>query len=411
MTSEGVLFNALDRHFWPTIPGRIGVAVSGGSDSLALLHILVDWGQAPLVAATVDHGLRPEAQDEAAYVARICEGLGVPHQTLTWQGWNGRGNLQDHARRNRYALLSEWAQNESIEAVCLGHTENDQAETFLMRLARESGLDGLTGMPATTERFGMRFDRPLLGVGRAALRSYLEKRGVDWVEDPSNDDAGFDRIKARQALESLASLGISAGKIGQTIHNLAQERRLVAETAKDYALRLTRVAGGDLVFDRAGLRQLNPELQRRLLAAAFRWIATEDYPPRRDALADILAAVQEKRNATLHGCLMLATDMTVRITREYNAVRVLSSSTNALWDGRWTLSGPHDPSLEVRALGDALATCEDWRDTGLPRQSLVASPAIWSGETLIAAPLAGLPNGWTAKTPNRDHFAASLISR
>ena len=90
-------------------PGKLGVAVSGGSDSLALLHILHDWGRVPLTAATVDHGLRVEAAEEAEKVAKICETLGIPHQVLKWQGWDGKGNLQAQARQNRFSLLADWA--------------------------------------------------------------------------------------------------------------------------------------------------------------------------------------------------------------------------------------------------------------------------------------------------------------
>ncbi|MBT8475818.1 MAG: tRNA lysidine(34) synthetase TilS, partial [Alphaproteobacteria bacterium] len=95
---------ALDRHFALSRPSRLGVAVSGGSDSLALLHLLHDWGRVPLAAVTVDHGLRPNSAGEAAHVAAICDGLGIPHSVLKWQGWDGRGNLQDQARRTRYSM-------------------------------------------------------------------------------------------------------------------------------------------------------------------------------------------------------------------------------------------------------------------------------------------------------------------
>ncbi len=102
---------------------------------------------------------------------------------------------------------------------------------------------------------------------------------------------------------------------------------------------------------------------------------------------------------------------TIRITREYNAVTGFDRATDALWDGRWVLEGPHTPSLQVRALGDAVKDCPDWRDTGLPRQSLLASPAIWRGDELVAAPWRGSENGWTASATGRGSFAQFLLSR
>jgi tRNA(Ile)-lysidine synthase len=373
--------------------------------------LIADWGQGEIQAATVDHGLRTEAAEEADHVAHLCEGLGIPHSILEWRGWDGKGNLQDHARRNRYRLLAEWARDAGQETVCLGHTLDDQAETFLMRLARESGLDGLSGMPPLFFRHDMRFDRPLLSERRDNLRAYLERRGVSWVDDPSNDDEGFTRVRARQALKALGPLGISPETIDSSMQNLNLSRLALGEALRETALKVSRVSNGDLVLDRTALLRQNPEVQRKLMAAALRWIASEDYPPRRDALAEASLAIIEKRNFTLHGCLMLVTDMTVRITREYNAVRGMSGPTTVLWDQRWTLDGPHASELQVRALGDGLTACDAWRETGCPRQSLLASPAIWRGDDLVSAPIAGLENGWTASTAGRDDFAGSLLSR
>ena len=122
--------------------GRIGVAVSGGSDSMAALHILAGVAAESGVAihaATVDHGLRPEAADEARQVAKVCVALAVPHEVLRWEHMEISGNLQDQARQARYRLIAGWARERGLSAVVLGHTLDDQAETFLMRLARSSG--------------------------------------------------------------------------------------------------------------------------------------------------------------------------------------------------------------------------------------------------------------------------------
>ncbi len=412
MTSDAALIDAIDRHFRKEgAPDRLGVAVSGGSDSLALLHLLHAWGRANLAAATVDHGLRADSADEAELVSGVCEGLGISHTVLEWRRWDGRGNLQDQARQNRYALLAGWAKERSVGSVCLGHTQDDQAETFLMRLARESGIDGLTSMSAVMHRGGLRFDRPILTLGRDELQDYLDQRGIAWISDPSNDDDKFDRIKAREALATLEPLGISVRSIARTVANLSLERFVITEKIREVAIGLVEVSDGDLLFDRTAFRQQNREVQRRLLSAALQWIASETYPPRREALANALSAISDVSNTTLHGCLILVSNLTVRITREFNAVRSLTSPTNKTWDGRWTLDGPHDDGLAVRALGESLASCPDWQETGVPRQSLMSSPAVWRGDELVAAPLAGLSKGWTAKTPDRDHFAASLISR
>ena len=414
MRSEGGLVERLRDHYQSLAPRRIGIAVSGGSDSLALLCAAHAWskdGGGPAIeAVTVDHGLRPEAKEEAAYVRGLCETLGVPHSTLTWEGWDGRGNLQDQARRNRYALIASWARGHALDSVALGHTMDDQAETFLMRLARESGVEGMASMRLVFRRDGARFDRPFLIDRRADLRAYLLSRGVRWVEDPSNEDESFDRVKARKALATLGPLGIGAAQLVRVAMNLRDASDAIAAVAAQVAREKVRAAGGDLIFDRSALRRQPPEVIRRLLAEALMFVGGADYPPRRQPLDAVIQQVETGGNGTLHGCRIMVSDMTVRITREHAAVASLRGPTDAPWDGRWRLTGPHAPDLHVAALGEAVRDCPDWRATGLPRPTLLASPAVWRGDILVAAPVAGLANGWSAEAPGAADFAAALIS-
>jgi tRNA(Ile)-lysidine synthase len=405
--SEAGLVEHLSAHFHELKPDLIGVAVSGGSDSLALLYAAVAWGGPAVEAVTVDHGLRPEAAGEARHVADLCEGLGVPHHVLCWDGWDGKGNLQDHARKNRYSLIADLARDRGLDAVALGHTMDDQAETFLMRLSRRAGVDGLGTMASSFDRYGVRFDRPFLMERRADLRAYLEAQGVKWVDDPSNEDEGFDRVKARKALETL---GIDAVVLFDVSQNMRAASNALGHFAWQFALDHARVVEGDVIFDRARLNRLPPELHRRLLAGALKWVASAEYPPRRDALIDVEAACYLPKNATLHGCRILVSDMTVRVVREHAAVASLRCATDQIWDNRWLLEGPNGPDLEIRALGDAVMSCPDWRDTGMPRASLLASPAVFRGETLVAAPVAGLTEGWTAKTRDLADFGSALIA-
>jgi tRNA(Ile)-lysidine synthase len=407
--SEGGLVERLGSHYAKLNPDRIGVAVSGGSDSLALLHAAKAWGVG-VEAVTVDHGLRPEAAGEAAYVGELCRGLGVPHTVLRWQGWDGKGNLQDQARQNRYALIARWAEARRLPSVALGHTMDDQAETLLMRLARAAGVDGLASMRMVFERDGIRFDRPFLFDRRADLRAYLTSGGVRWIEDPSNEDESFGRVRARRVLEALSPLGIETESLFRVALNLRDASDALGQMASEFARAKVKAAGGDLIFDRTALRRQPAEIARRLVGHALMFVASADYPPRREPLEAVMEQLKGTGKATLHGCLVTVSDMTVRIAREHAAVAGLRGSTDALWDRRWRLAGPHSPGLDVRALGDAVGTCPDWRATGLPRATLLASPAVWRGGALVAAPVAGMSNGWTAEAPGAADFAAALIS-
>ena len=385
-----------------TTPGdTLGVAVSGGGDSVALFLLLSDLAAVRglrLHAVTVDHRLRPEAADEARSVAAMAARLGHPHDTLGWCGWDGAGNLQDAARRARYALMTDWARSRDIGKIALGHTADDQAETVLMRLGRAAGVDGLSGMKARREVDGIALLRPMLDLRRDDLRAYLTARGEGWADDPSNDDPAYDRIRVRQAMADLEPLGLTVPALAQVASNMADIRAALDHTVRQ-ALRdhATITCSGDLLFDRAAFAALPVELRRRIALAALRWIAGPGYPPRGVALSGFLDRLAAGGAATLAGCHARAEGVVLRFCREAGAVAACRAAPGATWDGRWRLTGPDAAGAEVRALGpEGLARCDAWRDTGHPRLSLIATPALWRDDTLLAAPLAGGRNGWQA---------------
>ncbi len=397
------------------LPQRLGIAVSGGGDSVALMHLLHEIARSEnihLFAATVNHGLRPEAPDEAKQVADQAARLGIAHETLLWQDWDGAGNLQDQARQARYRLLTDWARRNEIEAIVLGHTADDQAETVLMRLGRAAGVTGLSGMPNARVRNGVILLRPMLGITRQTLRDYLSELGVGWVEDPSNQDQRFDRIKARKALQDLKTLGISAQSLARVAENLAQAREALARYTQESARSISVVDGGDVCLDRGGFKQVPAEIQRRLIVAIIAWIAGQGYAPRRTAVNQAVAAVRDGRTMTLSGCLLIPHANKTWFCRELNAVAAETAAPNEVWDSRWILSGPPSPGAEVRVLGkDGLPQVPDWRDLGKPRKALLSSPAVWKGEKLLSAPLAAYSNGWTAEfAPHRPEFYSSILS-
>jgi len=402
-------------HFRPCPPDALGVAVSGGSDSLALLALSNDWraaGGPALHAVTVDHGLRPGSADEARMVARLCEGWGVPHTTLLWRDRDGGGNLPDRARRARYRLMAGWAHEEGIGCIALGHTLDDQAETFLMRLSRGAGVDGLSAMAPRWDHDGITFARPLLEVGREELRDALRARGLAWIDDPSNDDPVYERARVRRALAVLSPLGIDAPTLSSVAANLADVRDTLYVQVARAAAEIARIEAGDVVVAWAGLAALDPEIARRLLQEAILWISGAGYPPRGRAMTRLVGALSGGKSPTLHGCRFITRAGTVRITREERAVAGHVVPPGAVWDGRWRLTGPDVASARVAALGEAgLRQCPDRRRTALPAASLRASPAVWCGEYLLAAPLAGAGNGWTAKLlPRPSHDFAALIA-
>jgi tRNA(Ile)-lysidine synthase len=219
----------------------IGLAVSGGPDSVAMLWLASRAFPGRVAAATVDHRLRPDSADEAASVARWCEAASIPHATLVVNAVPGAtGNLQAWARQERYLLLDRWALGLDAAALCTAHHADDQAETFLMRAARASGLSGLAGVrarrdewvplgatrvdgksdaPWTLKRAWLAVVRPLLGWRRAELRAICERERLPFVDDPSNADPRFDRTRFRAWLAQAPWL--DTVKIARAADNLA----------------------------------------------------------------------------------------------------------------------------------------------------------------------------------------------
>lgn len=402
-------------------PRRLGVAVSGGSDSMACLDVMLWHGrdlEFPVEAVTVDHGLRPEAPGEIEVVAGHCAENGIPHTVLTWK-WSGSGNLQAEAREARYRLISDWARNSDIDQVALGHTRDDVAETFLMRLARKAGVDGLSEMDHRFTRHGTTWIRPMLDHGREEWREYLGRRDISWIEDPSNDDPKFERVRARKRLRALAKLGIDAGTLAEVARNMSAAREALEHYVCHEAARMASEENGDVILaagTHSGEHGVPREILFRLRRRALVWVGGAEYPPRSDAMLELDHALQENGRHTLAGCIITRgsggddTAAAWRISREFNAVKDVFGPTDQPWDGRWILEGPHADDLEVRALGEAVKDTP-WRDTGMPRQSLLSSPAIWRRATLVAAPVAGLADQWTANATGRGNFDEFLQSR
>ncbi|WP_377507807.1 tRNA lysidine(34) synthetase TilS [Octadecabacter sp. R77987] len=380
----------------PDFPETIGLAVSGGGDSMALLALAHSWARVwgvGLRVASVDHGLRPDSAGEAAMVARECAALGHPHVTLKWQGWDGQGNLQDAARRARLRLIGGWRGD--LRHVLMGHTRDDLAETFLMRVQRGSGVDGLAAMaPLRDVAEGFAVVRPLLGMRRADLRHYLRTLQVPWVDDPSNDDPQFSRVRMRQAIETL---DLDVDRLADTARAMALARNALQARAVDVARRVAQVVAGNVVFDRDGFAGVEQETQLRLLAAGAQFVSSNSYRPRRAPLEVTLETILSGGTATLHGALVIAKGAQIVVTREGAAVTALASPSDQVWDNRWQIDGPHASDLTIRPLGDGISDCPDWRASGLPRAALVSSPAVWRGETLISAPIAGYNPVFTAR--------------
>lgn len=287
----------------PTDAEPLGVAVSGGTDSLALLLLARAAFPGAVCAATVDHGLRAESADEAAFVGAVCARIDVPHHILPPRPeMLAGGNLQDRARAMRYRCLADWAESAGAPWVAVAHQQDDLAETFLLRARRGAGLGGLAAMlPSRPLRKGggaPLLVRPLLGWTRAELVERVAAAGIAPVEDPSNRHPRFDRSRMRGLLATTPELPPT--RLARAAANLRDAEAALAWVAeREWACR-AETDGSQVTL---AVADLPPELRRRLVVRALKAVA--DGPsPRGSGLDRLIAAVDAGRVATLAGVVV-----------------------------------------------------------------------------------------------------------
>ena len=408
----------------PDFPSDIALAVSGGGDSMAMLTLAHNWTHhwgVRLWVVTVDHGLRPEAAEEAEMVARECAVLGHPHATLRWH-WDGTGNLQDAARRARLSLINRWRGR--IAHVLMAHTLDDQAETFLLRLRRGSGAEGLAAMqpvrradpsgpvaelpdktlsgarpPRGDGDTPLAIIRPCLGMRRAELRHYLRTLKGQWVDDPSNDDPGYDRVRMRQLIARLEREGaLAAPVLARTAYRMARATVALRERAAQVydglcpAPELAEKRPGEILFERGAFGRVETDTQLRLLAAALQFVATAEYRPREAPLEALLDRLLGGGGGTLHGCTLRTERDHIAISREYAAVMGITArvADGTLWDGRWNVFRHDLRGMTIRALGeDGWAQRSRTAACAVPFQVARACPAVFDGDRLMACDALG----------------------
>ncbi len=385
----------------------VAVAVSGGADSLALTLLAAEWGE--VTALVFDHGLRAGSDEEAQRVAAWLDGAGLRCVRLEWRGDKPGSDLQAAARTARYAALEGWCRENGIEYLLLGHHLDDQAETFLMRLVRGSGVDGLSAMaevaPPLSRPDGPRICRPLLPVPKARLEATLRARGQDWIEDPSNRDPAYLRTQVRQLLKDSEIEGMSAGRLSETAGRMAAVRSYLDQVTADY-LRLTARfdPGGYVEMAKDFGRAVDPVIGLRAMARILRLTAGADYQPRQARLERLYDDLRRPdfQGATLGGCQLIVDQRGPRpvllVVREPAAVvetRDLEPGGTVFWDRRFLIEyAKGDGALTLKALGDAgwrqfAAQLPENEDIWFPRAAAVSLPSFWQGETLAAVPQLG----------------------
>jgi tRNA(Ile)-lysidine synthase len=293
------------------------VAVSGGGDSVALMHLLARWAgkarkSAPVVV-TVDHGLREGSAADARRVLRWAKDLGLKAKVLRRTGARPTSDIEAAARAARYRLMGEWLRAQKLSALYVAHTGDDQAETFLLRLARGSGLDGLAAMrplsPYPMAGFpDLTVVRPLLGFHRDALREHLSAASHAWLEDPMNGEDRFARVRLRKLLPALEEAGLTRARIVDAAAHLARARAALEEVTAAVLARAVRREASAVHIDSAALTAAPREIALRALAELLMAVSGQQYRPRFERLERLFDALRDGTlggGATLHGCRLV----------------------------------------------------------------------------------------------------------
>jgi len=406
---EPIADSELAALFQPVAEARaIAVAVSGGADSTALMLLAARWAshhpaRPMLHVLSVDHGLRAEAAGELRQVEAQARRLGLSHHTLVWAGEKPVSDIQAAARAARYELLAARARALGAEAVLLAHHLEDQAETFLLRLARGSGVSGLAAMARERQVDGMRFVRPFLELRKGRLIATLRAAGIAWIEDPTNEDVAFARARMRKLAPALAAEGLTPERLAQTVAAMRRAGEAL-DRQVDAAFRAhgLRHPGGFAALRPRVLHESPREIGLRLLAMVLGEVGGGPYPPRLErleALHHALVCQPEDDSAgkrTLSGVVVETGKDRIWFYRELGRADDLELTVapggRCRWDGRFDIAAPDGAGgpILVRPLGAAGRAAlpvpyrGDW-----PVAAAETVPSAWIGDDLAAVPAFG----------------------
>lgn len=328
----------------------IGLAVSGGADSLALMLLAHRWAStkpdAPkLYVYSVDHGLRPEAADEVAMVLASAQALGLSATGLQWLGTKPLTGISEAARLARYRLMAAAMARDGASVLLTGHHRNDQAETVLMRMAHGSGVEGLRGMARFADVEGVKVHRPLLDLDPAVLGAIVDGAGLVPALDPSNDDDHYERVRWRKAMPQLAALGLDAATLSLFAARMGEADGAIAQMAAACFAEMVRLDGfGAARLELAPLLELSPAISTRLLGRVLNIVGGRQKPRalgQVERLRESITTGELPKSTTVLGCVVRIKDDALVVAREPGRSvppdAILAPHGELVWDERFRI--------------------------------------------------------------------------
>jgi len=385
---------------------RLAVGVSGGGDSLALVLLADAWGRRnkiEITALTVDHGLRANSIVEARQVAEWMETRGIAHKTLSVTAKAPASGVQRVARDWRLTGFDRWRRDHSAGAVLLAHTAEDQAETLWLRISADSGPDGLGAMLQQTRVAGLPIARPLLAISKQRLIATCRAHGQPWIEDPSNKNLAFERVRLRRLAPALGLSGLGADTAQRITASMATARRAMDRLCATFIFDHGGVSPAGLAwFDGVAFAALPAAFTDLLLSRLLWAIGGSALPARRKRVARLGAALRGSSAVparTLGGCVISRlVDGRVVLFREAaacaKAVR-LELGRKTRWDNRFEACWRGSVPVSLGALGHegwrwmsrhAPETCLSSGLARLPYGARLSHPAIRELDGTVSVP-------------------------
>ena len=387
----------------------IALAVSGGPDSTAMMQIAAlskKLKNNKVTVIVVDHGLREESKNEANIVGQNAKLLGFKFKILKWDGVKPKTRIQEIARKTRYKLMTSWCKKKGIEKLFLAHHLDDQVETFLMRLGKGSGVDGLAVMNYVTEISSLKLVRPFLEIPKTRFIKILSITNLEWISDPSNFSSDYKRSRIRKILPILSKEGINSKQIGLVIKRMRSAKDAL-NTQTNILLKkyLSNVDNVAYFLNKELLKDVKEkEILLRVLEKIFMNISGSIYPPRRNKLENIISWILKNNNIkakTLTGVVVRKRKSELIFYREpddcYKSVNIRPlTSRYSCWDDRFFLKANKSNDLQIRALGDVgikiLKEEKILKRQGfqnVPLSAWKTVPGVWSKKRLISVPTLG----------------------
>ncbi|MGL9732857.1 MAG: tRNA lysidine(34) synthetase TilS [Wolbachia sp.] len=378
---------------------KITVAVSGGIDSIALLHLMINWTkkrQYPLpIVLTVNHELRPESKEEIEFVISYAKELGVEESfILKWEKQNIKGNVQSQGRKARYKLLTEWCRDNNVKYLLIAHHKDDQAETFLLRLERGSGIDGLSSMDYKSFFNGIYVLRPLLNFSRNEIEKYANFHRLRWIEDRSNQDLRYRRTLYRSLLKVSDNKETLIGRICLTALHMKRAVKAL--------MHYTRLAFNDCVnvhdlgyieIKLSEFHKLPEEIALRLLLYSIMVISNKHYKPRYNNLIAIFNQILQNNNninCTLSESRIKKYKESILVIREPSKIQAVSLNLPlngpVEWDNRFscTILGDQECSITIAPLKKIHKIPTFLKDYNCCSEVFYSLPIVLKDEKILA---------------------------